>query len=97
MDPVAYSRPGSDCVKLETNSLASDLGLGLPSSSGFSELMISRPTTLDFLGLGMAANEASSDGFSAFFSSIGGRLPFAPARAVGEAWDEAGERKPSVL
>lgn len=115
MDSMTTSTPShaansNTCVKLESNSLASDLGLGLPSggASGFSDLMMSpfgdKPTTLDFLGLGMTAHEASSDGFSAFLSSIGaGRLdmaaaaPFAPVRPGGDSWDEQAERKPSML
>ncbi|KAL1534865.1 zinc finger protein ENHYDROUS-like [Salvia divinorum] len=104
--PSDSPTPDNDCIKLESNSLASGLGLGLSSgASGFTELMISPPTTLDFLGLGMPAGEAPSDGFSAFFSSIGGRLhhmpppaaPFAPVRAAGDTWDEAQDRKPSML
>ncbi|KAH6788419.1 hypothetical protein C2S51_003425 [Perilla frutescens var. frutescens] len=113
MDSMTSSTPShanSNCVKLESNSLASGLGLGLPSDggSGFSDLMMSpfgsKPTTLDFLGLGMAAGEAPSDGFSAFLSSFGGRLdmaatatPFAPVRSAVDAWDESAERKPSML
>ncbi|KAL2249713.1 UNVERIFIED_CONTAM: Zinc finger protein ENHYDROUS, partial [Sesamum indicum] len=76
----------SSSVKLENNSLASGLGLGLPSSgsSSLNELMMTpstlfgnKPATLDFLGLGMGAGEASPGGFSAFLSSIGGRLNMA--------------------
>ncbi|XP_057785805.1 zinc finger protein ENHYDROUS-like [Salvia miltiorrhiza] len=97
--------PNADCsVKLESNSLASGLGLGLPSgggASGFTQLMISPPTTLDFLGLGMPAGEASSDGFSAFFSRLHHMpppaAPFSPVRAAGDTWDEAQDRKPSML
>ncbi|XP_042010157.1 zinc finger protein ENHYDROUS-like [Salvia splendens] len=102
--PSDSPTPDNDCIKLESSSLASGLGLS-PGASGFTELMISPPTTLDFLGLGMPAGEAPSDGFSAFFSSIGGRLhhmpppaaPFAPVRAAGDTWDEAQDRKPSML
>ncbi|XP_073032349.1 zinc finger protein GAI-ASSOCIATED FACTOR 1-like [Primulina eburnea] len=72
-------------VKLENNSVASGLGLGLPSSSSpasFNELMMNssslfgnvKPATLDFLGLGMGAGETSAGGFSAFLSSITGEL-----------------------
>lgn len=113
LDSMTTSTPShaansNTCVKLESNSLASGLGLGLPSGgvSGFSDLMMSpfdKPTTLDFLGLGMAAHEASSDGFSAFLSSFSGRLdmaavaPFSPVRSGGDGWDEQAERKPSML
>ncbi|GFQ01240.1 protein indeterminate-domain 2 [Phtheirospermum japonicum] len=100
-------------VKLEKNSMASTLGLGLPSTgaSGFgNELVMSsstlygdKPTTLDFLGLGMGGGgEASSGGFSAFLSSIGGGLDmtaatFTEVRPNGDAWDDPSERKPSFL
>ncbi|KAG6408755.1 hypothetical protein SASPL_131776 [Salvia splendens] len=98
--PSDSPTPDNDCI---SSSLASGLGLGL--SSGFTDLMISPPTTLDFLGLGMPGGEAPSDGFSALFSSIGSRLhqmpppaaPFAPVRAAGDTWDEAQDRKPSML
>ncbi|KAK6130906.1 hypothetical protein DH2020_035351 [Rehmannia glutinosa] len=101
-------------VKIENNSLASGLGLGLPSSesSGFNnDLMMSssalfgnKPTTLDFLGLGMGggAGEASSGGFSAFLSSINvgldmGAGSFAGVGPAGETWDDPSDRKPSIL
>lgn len=100
---LTSSTPNDDCIKLESSSLASGLGLGLPSggTSGFTQLMISPPTTLDFLGLGMPGGEASSDGFSAFFNSIHhmapAASPFAPVRAAGDTWDEQQDRKPSML
>ncbi|KAK6115825.1 hypothetical protein DH2020_008094 [Rehmannia glutinosa] len=103
----------SSHVKIENNSLASGLGLGLPSSesSGFNnDLMMSssalfgnKPTTLDFLGLGMGGGgEASSGGFSAFLSSINGGLDmgagsFAGVGPAGETWDDPSDRKPSIL
>ncbi|XP_047937951.1 zinc finger protein ENHYDROUS-like [Salvia hispanica] len=97
--PSDSPTPDNDCIKLESSSLASGLGLGL--SSGFTDLMISPPTTLDFLGLGMPAGEAPSDGFSAFFSRLHHMpppaAPFAPVRAAGDTWDEAQDRKPSML
>ncbi|KAK4434511.1 Zinc finger protein ENHYDROUS [Sesamum alatum] len=98
-------------VKLESNSLASGLGLGLSSSrsSGFNGSIMSpstslygnKPTTLDFLGLGVGGGEASSSGFSAFLSSIQGGLDmastsFAGVRRAGETWDDPADRKPSV-
>lgn len=100
----------SSGVKLESNSLAFGLGLGLPSSgpSSFNELMMSqstlfgsKPATLDFLGLGMEAREASSGGFSAFLSSIGsginiGDAPFGGLGSGGDVWDDQIDRKPSM-
>ncbi|KAL0351892.1 UNVERIFIED_CONTAM: Zinc finger protein ENHYDROUS [Sesamum calycinum] len=101
----------SSSVKLENNSLASGLGLGLPSSgsSSLNELMMTptlfgnKPATLDFLGLGMGAGEASPGGFSAFLSSIGSGLnmattaSFPGVRPAGETWNDSPERKPSML
>ncbi|PIN12206.1 hypothetical protein CDL12_15186 [Handroanthus impetiginosus] len=87
-------------------SLSSGLGLGLRSSgpSSYNELMMSpstlfgnKPTTLDFLGLGMGASEASSGGFSAFLNSIGGGLNMTTTSFSGDAWDDSSERKPSLL
>ncbi|KAK4429167.1 Zinc finger protein ENHYDROUS [Sesamum alatum] len=115
MAPTSSSNPthwNSGHVKLENNSLASGLGLGLPSSgsSSLNELMMtpstlfgSKPATLDFLGLGMGAGEASSGGFSAFLSSIGGGLnmattaSFPGVRPGGETWNDSPEQKPSML
>ncbi|KAK6115369.1 hypothetical protein DH2020_007638 [Rehmannia glutinosa] len=101
----------SNNVKLENNSLASELGLGLPSggSSGLNELMMGpsmifghKPATLDFLGLGMGVGESSSRGFSAFLSSIGGGVDltnasFAGVSSTGGTWDDSSDQKPSVL
>ncbi|KAI3464984.1 hypothetical protein Pfo_021647 [Paulownia fortunei] len=98
-------------VKLENNTLAFGLGLGLPSSgsSGLNELMMgsstlfgNKPATLDLLGLGMGAGEASSGGISAFLSSIGGGLNMANASyagvsSAGDTWDDSSDRKPSML
>lgn len=90
-------------VKLEPNSLAAGLGLGLPSSdsSGFNELMMSssalfgtKPATFDFLGLGVGASEASPGGFSAFLSSIGGGMN---SFGGGETWDDSSDQKPPML
>ncbi|KAL8514418.1 hypothetical protein ACS0TY_013507 [Phlomoides rotata] len=79
-------------VKLETNTL----GLGLPSSS-FNEMMMSsstlfgsKPATLDFLGLGVGAGEASPGGFSAFLMNFGGG-------AGGETWDDSSDQKPPSM
>ncbi|KAL0438572.1 UNVERIFIED_CONTAM: Zinc finger protein ENHYDROUS [Sesamum latifolium] len=114
MAPTSSTTPThwSSSVKLENNSLASGLGLGLPSSgsSSLNELMMTpstlfgnKPATLDFLGLGMGAGEASTGGFSAFLSSIGGGLnmattaSFSGVRPAGETWNGSPERKPSML
>ncbi|KAL6504678.1 hypothetical protein OROHE_023436 [Orobanche hederae] len=98
----------SSTTRVEKNSMASGLGLGLPSSgfSGFSnELMMSqiKPTTLDFLGLGMGGGgEGSSSGFSAFLTSISDGLDMTSASfdgvRSGDGWDyDPSERKPSIL
>lgn len=100
-------------VKLENSSVAPGLGLGLPSSSSpasFNELMMNssslfgnRPTTLDFLGLGMGAGEAPSGGFSAFLSSITDGLDmttsnsFAGVGSTVDTWDYPSDTKPSML
>ncbi|KAL4577618.1 hypothetical protein LXL04_013728 [Taraxacum kok-saghyz] len=57
------------------------LGVGYDGRSGLEELMMGNPsvygpkhTTLDFLGLGMAAGGGTTNGLSALMTSIGGSL-----------------------
>ncbi|XP_073122654.1 zinc finger protein GAI-ASSOCIATED FACTOR 1-like [Henckelia pumila] len=109
--PSHWNNTTSHHVKLENNSVASGLGLGLPSSTSspasFNELMMNssslfgnRPATLDFLGLGMGAGETSAGGFSAFLSSITDGLDsnsFAGVGSTVDTWDYPSDRKPSML
>lgn len=95
------------------------LGLGLPysdSSSAVTNLMLGggpatmfggKPTTLDFLGLGMGPDGASPEGFSAYLNSMGGgglevaaaaASSFGDVNMSGNSWDDSShDRKPSLL
>ncbi|GKU99075.1 hypothetical protein SLEP1_g11971 [Rubroshorea leprosula] len=82
---------GQRQVEPDNASVPAGLGLGLPcdGSSGLKELMMGTPsvfgpkqTTLDFLGLGMAAGGSPSGGLSAIITSIGGGLDMAAAAAA---------------
>ncbi|CAI9757948.1 unnamed protein product [Fraxinus pennsylvanica] len=101
-------------MQLENSSFDPGLGLGIPSncSSGLNDLMVgpstsllsNKPTTLDFLGLGMGVSEGSSGEFSAFLTSIGGGLNAAAASvggggasSAGDAWDDPSDRKTPLL
>ncbi|XP_040999587.1 zinc finger protein GAI-ASSOCIATED FACTOR 1-like [Juglans microcarpa x Juglans regia] len=76
-------------VEPENSSVPSGLGLAhCDGGSGLKELMMGTPsvfgpkqTTLDFLGLGMAAGGSPSSGLSALITSIGGGLDVAAAAA----------------
>lgn len=96
-------------VKAEGNSMASGLGLGLPTDGpdlmmGPSSIYGNRPTTLDLFGLGVGDGGASTAGFSALLTSMGGGIDVAAAAAVfggvnsnEESWEGPSERKPSLL
>lgn len=89
--------------------MASGLGLGLPTDGpdlmmGPSSIYGNRPTTLDLFGLGVGDGGASTAGFSALLTSMGGGIDVAAAAAVfggvnsnEESWEGPSERKPSLL
>ncbi|MBA0643308.1 hypothetical protein Goklo_027616, partial [Gossypium klotzschianum] len=80
---------GQAQVDPDNASIAAGVGLGLPcdGSSGLKELMMGTPvfgpkqTTLDFLGLGVAAGGNANAGLSALITSIGGGFDAATAAA----------------
>lgn len=82
---------GSGQVEPDNASVHAGLGLGLPcdGGSGLKELMMATPsvfgpkqTTLDFLGLGMAAGGSPTSSLSALITSIGGGIDVAAAAAA---------------
>ncbi|RDX95379.1 Protein indeterminate-domain 1 [Mucuna pruriens] len=87
---------GQQQLESESGSVPAGLGLGLPcdGGSGLKELMMGTPsmfgpkqhTTLDFLGLGMAAGGTAGGGLSALITSIGGGLDVTAAAAAAAAF-----------
>ena len=86
---------GQQQLEPESGSVpAAGLGLGLPcedGGSGLKELMMGtssmfgpKHTTLDFLGLGMAAGGTAGGGLSALITSIGGGLDVTAAFGNGD-------------
>ncbi|CAI9116711.1 OLC1v1017938C4 [Oldenlandia corymbosa var. corymbosa] len=106
--------PAMSHVKYENIPIAPGLGLGLPydhSVSGLNDQIMmrppamfgGRPTTLDFLGIGIGPGDTpSTDGISAYLTSISGSSAAAPSslggvHLAGGHWDESNDRKPSFL
>lgn len=92
--------------------MASGLGLGLPTDGpdlmmGPSSIYGNRPTTLDLFGLGVVGDGgASTAGFSALLTSMGGGIDVAAATAAvfggvnsneESSWEGPSDRKPSLL
>lgn len=109
--PSMQWKGGNTSHESNVHPVAADLGLGFSNDtrgSHLTNLMLgsspslygNRPTTLDLLGLGIGGGgAASSDGYSAFLDSIGGRLAasYGGVNATGETWDDPAERKPALM
>lgn len=89
--PTATQQWSGGQIEPDTVPLTAGLGLGLTGdgSSGLKELMLGTPsifgpkhTTLDLLGLGMAASGGATGGLSALMNSITGGLDVAAATAT---------------
>lgn len=105
-DSITPAQWNNHHVKTEDTSVAAGLGLGLSSGGnsgltmGQSSLFGTKPTTLDFLGLGMGPGCPS--GFTALFNSMGGGLEVAGATSYGgrtsprETWEGPSDRKPNA-